>query len=190
MNHKKSSKNKAFTLIELMVATTLFTIIMLMGVGSLVTSSNSSKSAQRLRTAVDNVNFAMESIARELRTGTSYLCGSDSVDMSAEAKGDCSDGGNAIAFNPQQTGSSPVSRIAYVVKNKKIERCEVDRYHCTPVVSGDVDIENIRFIVSGSSLLDEIQPSVRVFIKGVVNASENPMPFTLQTMASQRSSEK
>ena len=76
MINLQNNAKKGFTLIELMIATTLFSIIMLMGVGSLVVSSNSAKSAQKLRVAVDNVNFAMESIARELRTGMYYTCSS------------------------------------------------------------------------------------------------------------------
>ncbi len=193
MFYKKIKINSAFTLIELMVATTLFTIIMLMGVGSLITSSNSSKNAQKLRIAVDNINFAMESMARELRTGTSYLCGTGGVSMAdINAKGDCtsSENGNAIAFTPQQTTGAP-TRVAYRLNNGKIERCENNVSSCVSLISNDVNIEKIKFVVLGSLLSpNTIQPSVKIFIRGVVNVDETPTPFILQTIASQRSSEQ
>lgn len=181
--------NKGFTLVELMVATTLFTIIMLIGIGSLVTASNSSRQAQKLRTAVDNVNFAMESMSRELRTGTYYNCGDNSVDYISIISNDCPNGGNAIAFTPQQTNGAP-SRVAYVLQSNKIQRCTSSNHTCTPIVSDDVSINKINFVVNGSNINDNIQPSVKIFISGTVNVKDSPSYFILQTIASQRSSEK
>lgn len=194
----KLKKNIGFTLIELMVATTLFTIIMLMGVGSLIVSSNSAKASQKLRTAVDNVNFAMESMSRELRTGSYFYCG-DSVNISdIHAVSDCLNGGDIIAFVPQQVSGS-ASRVSYELTRRygsnetsfTLERCEFTSSKvCTEVVSSDVNISLLEFYVKGSFLNDNIQPSVQILAKGIVNINNISTPFSLQTMSSQRSSEK
>lgn len=202
---KKKQKNKAFTLIELMVATTIFTIVMLMGVGSLVTSSNAAKSAQKLQIAVDNVNFAMESMTREIRMGTNYYC-ANSYTMSKDDKStsDCVNGG-IIAFTPQQIGSNPPSRVGYFKEPKIINgvagstltRCEyITSNICTSIVSPSVNVEGMGFYVKGSTLpandggLSHIQPSVRILMKGTISINGVGTPFALQTMASQRSAEK
>lgn len=197
----KKQKNRAFTLIELMVATTLFTIIMLMGVGSLVVSSNSAKASQKLRIAVDNVNFAMESMTRELRMGTNYECATSSVNLSNPNPTDCVLGttpGNIIAFNPQQTSGAP-GRVSYQLKPRNdaantnsLERCEMNVSPCSEIVSPDIDIKTLKFYVKGSNPADKIQPSVIILIKGEVNIKNKNITksFTLQTMTSQRSAEK
>jgi prepilin-type N-terminal cleavage/methylation domain-containing protein len=199
MIFKKIKQNKGFTLIELMVASTLFTFIMMMGVGSLVMSSNSAKSSQKLRTAVDNVNFAMESMARELRTGTLYTCETDKVTLSDSLlPKDCS-AGNIIAFKPQPTVGG-ATRIAYELQPRTdgtntdtLVRCEYTTTTtdpCPEVVSSEVDIKSLKFYVVGSTLPDKIQPSVEILIKGQIIVKGVATPFTLQTMASQRSTEK
>lgn len=198
----KKQENKGFTLIELMIATSLFTIIMLMGVGSLVVSSNSSKASQKLRITVDNVNFAMENMTRELRMGTVYECAIDSVNLAAPNPTDCllgSTPGNIIAFNPQQTSGAP-DRVSYQLRPRgdtpvtnSLERCEyLNSLSCSDIVSPDVDITTLKFYVKGSQFDDNIQPSVEILIKGVVNIKNKNIfkSFTLQTMTSQRSAEK
>ena len=205
MRINKKQKNNAlvsgFTLVELMVATTLFTIIMVMGVGSLVISSNSAKSAQKLRISVDNVNFAMESIARDLRMGTNYYCNTDdyySLTSDTPREADCKDSGNVVEFNsPVVQSTGETHRIAYF-KSKRpdgvsytLKRCELAT-GCADIVSSDVDVKELKFYVNGSSPLDKIQPMAQILIKGTVTIKNKNLTksFSLQTMASQRSAEK
>jgi len=202
MNSNNLQKNRAFTLIELMIATSLFTIIMLMGVGSLVVSSNSAKSAGKLRVAVDNVNFAMESMTRELRTGSHYYCGGV---MNDDFILDCGDGtySDIITFNPQFVEGG-VSRIGYFRDERKVngestdpktytlKRCEstADISSCPDIVSSNVNVETLKFFVKGTAYDDKIQPSVKILMSGYVKTKDGLIPFTLQSMASQRSAEQ
>lgn len=189
--------NKGFTLIELMVSTAIFTFVMTVGVGSLIVSSDSARASQKLRTAVDNVNFAIESITRELRTGTYFYCSSNTVTMSNVSEvGDCSSGGTIVAFKPQVIPGSP-DRIAYkrelradgTYTLKKIEYISPGPYTEAEVVSPDVDVQVLKFYVNGSLLNDNVQPSVKILMKGVVKLKGVDTPFYLQSLASQRSSE-
>ncbi|MFA6355036.1 MAG: type II secretion system protein [Candidatus Paceibacterota bacterium] len=196
----KRQNNKAFTLIELMIATTLFTIIMMMGVGALVVSSNAAKVSQKLRIAVDNVNFAMESMTRELRMGTHYQCETIAVNLNIVSDDDCHLGeasGNIIAFTPQQTPGAP-TRVSYQLVSrangtKSLQRCEKGVTPCPEIVSDDVDINELKFYVKGADeTTTGVQPSVIILIKGIVTVKNKNISksFTLQTMTSQRSAEK
>lgn len=190
IKNKILKMNKAFTLVELMVATTLFTIIMLMGVGSLVSSSGSARYAGKLRVAVDNVNFAVESMARELKTATKYYCTSSTYNLSDTTSVQDCNGGNLIAFVPQQTAGAAL-RVSYGISNSRIERCEyITSTTCAYLVSSDVSIQSLKFYVKGADASTTYtQPSVKMLVKGQVMVKDTPTTFSLETMASQRSSE-
>lgn len=162
----KTQKNKGFTLIELMVAISIFMMIMIMAMGAVIVASDASKKADKLRTAMDNVNFAMESMTRSIRMGTSY---------------DAS-GGN-FSFT-----SSEQKNISYKVLSKKLQRC-ISPSPCVDMVSSEVEIDKLDFTVKGVGVGGE-QPSVYIIMKGTVNMKGASYSFALQTMASQRNLEQ
>lgn len=103
LNQRKSSR--AFTLIEMLVAITLFTVIMISAVGSLIAINDANRKTQAVRSAVDNVNFALDNISRRLRTGKNYHCLSSaeavypgSYASSGFVQKDCTTPESAIAF--------------------------------------------------------------------------------------------
>ncbi len=108
---RNKNKNKGFTLIEVMVATTIFMIVMLMGVGALLVSSNSAKKSEALRSAMDNVSFAVEGMTRALRMGSNFYCAPDEgLSLPSVRNADCfPDGGTAIAFTPAEKSTSDTS---------------------------------------------------------------------------------
>lgn len=109
--------NKGFTLIEIIVAVSIFTIVMLVTMGALLTLNDSSRKAQALRTVIDNLNFAVEDMSRKIRTGDIYRCfpsdlsaGEDFIDEGENLKiaRDCpSLGGSAISLKTQEIEPAP-----------------------------------------------------------------------------------
>jgi prepilin-type N-terminal cleavage/methylation domain-containing protein len=181
---------RGFTLIEIMVATSIFMIIMLMAMGALVTTSDTAKKSQALRTAMDNVSFAMESMTRTLRMGQDYLCVNSgagvSLPLSTLTTADCdlsSSGGGAIVFKPAQHTSQDT---AFMISGSTLQRCSPG---CVDITSPEVSIEDLRFYVRGSDLDDSIQPSIYITIKGVVTIKGEDSTFAIQTSVSQRSGE-
>ena len=197
-----------FTLVEIMVATSIFMVIMLVALGSLITSSDTAKKAQALRTAMDNVNFALESMTRSLRMGSDYYCvasgSSVSLPVPAGIYNDCplsGSGGGAVVFTPADNppGSHPPGArdTAYTVVQRSdgtgtfvLRRCVSTVSPCVEdMVSSNVNIEKLIFYVNGSDPTDNIQPSIYILVKGSVSVKGVPYPFNIQTIASQRSSE-
>jgi prepilin-type N-terminal cleavage/methylation domain-containing protein len=198
----KNTKNqKGFTLIELMVATSIFMMIMLMAMGSLIVSSNAARKSQSLRLTMDNVNFAFETMTRSLRMGTNYSCvySGGSIDLSSTPQPqDCPlrDGkpGSMVAFVPAVVDiKNPPFPLAYqrvsrpTGETSTLQRC--DRDGCVDVVSSEVDVQDLRFYVDGSYPDDLIQPQVYILMRGTIVIKGEPTSFAIQTIASQRSGE-
>lgn len=187
MKIKNHQKNKGFTLIELMVATSIFIIVMLASMSSLFILLDAAKSSRALRSAMDNVSFAMDSMTRSIRMGTNYYCvtATNNIDLSnMDITNDCSstDNGTLIAFKPK---GSADNKVAYKLSGDSIERCG-EGNPCVPIISPDVKIEKLKFIVRGSNGDDNIQASVYIIMKGTVYVKGVPTSFAIQTMASQR----
>ena len=70
--HRKISKG--FSLVELIVAVGLFDIVMSLATGAYLIMISVNRQAQGLATGIDNLSFALESMARTIRTGTNYQC--------------------------------------------------------------------------------------------------------------------
>ena len=203
MNNKKITNinKKGFTLVEIMVATSIFMVIMLVAMGSLIVSSDAAKKAKALRSAMNNVNFALESMTRSLRTGTDYACiTSGGFILPLDSKADCplenGEGGIAVAFTPANFDPKNTDRptnTAFVLNeredgtSKVLQRCHNGEL-CVDLVSPEVNIERLTFFVNGSGD-DLTQPSVYILIKGSVKIKDEVTTFAVQTNVSQRSAE-
>lgn len=190
-------KQKGFTLIELMVATSIFMVVMLAATGALMVASNSAREAKALRQSMDNVNYAMDTISRSLRLGSGFYCTSTSVYLPVYTTQDCSSGGAAIVFIPANTTTPGQADTMYRLGSigattmHEIERCDKNG-NCVALTSPTVDITDLKFIVKGSgatSTGDFNQPNVFIMISGQVYVKNQNVKFFLQTLASQRNFE-
>lgn len=188
--NRATNKERGFTLVELMVATTIFVVIIISSIGSLLVLLGASKESRGLRFAMDNVNFAMESMTRSIRMGINYYCNGTPADNSST--NDCLNGGTSISFVPQANTSNP--RATYKlhsrdgsVNNYTIKRCiGTSDSSCVDIVSSDIKINTLRFYVSGSHPLDSKQAKVYILLKGTVTVKDKDSSFMIQTLASQR----
>src|SRR3989339_478463 len=106
MKHFLYTKTQpGFTIIETMIATSLFLVVMVIGVGSLLNANSISHKNTDERTVLDNVSFALEEMSRNLRTGYSYHCELNGDALVAPEKAQSCDLGYLIAF--EDTHGSP-----------------------------------------------------------------------------------
>lgn len=209
MKISQTQNNTGFTLIEIMVAMSIFMIVLLMGLGALITSSSAAKKAQAMHTALDSVNFAVESMTRYLRQGSDYYCyeGEDTPPIPAPVISygyhDCPTGGYSIVFTPaDKDGISyphpPGSRDTAYYRLTRFSAAGLDDFGIgkfspyggyADIISRNVFIDKLRFFVKGSDPNDGIQPSVTILIKGTVTVGTDKIPFSIQTMVSQRAEE-
>lgn len=98
-----SGRNGAgFTLLEMLVSVSIFTIVMTISTGAILTLNDSLQKAKLMRAAVENVSFALEGMAKKIRTGTSIVCLSSKTtnfNFDINYPKDCSPvGGKKISF--------------------------------------------------------------------------------------------
>jgi Tfp pilus assembly protein PilW len=191
--------NKGFTLIELMVATSIFMMVMLAAIGALLITSNAAKDSRSLRSAMDNVNFAMDTMTRNLRLGSDFSCASGGVPyaggsfISTSSPADCSGagGGSKIIFTKPNSNINFDSayQLASSGSQHVIEKC--DASGCNAITAPEVDITDLKFIVRGSYPYptDSTQPSVLILVQGTVTIDDKITTFSLQSLASQRTFE-
>jgi len=65
-----------FTLIEMIVSLGLFSIVITISVGALLVLIATNEQLQAEQSVMTNLSFALDSMTREIRTGTNYYCAS------------------------------------------------------------------------------------------------------------------
>ncbi len=188
----KIKKNKGFTLVEIMVATFIFMIIMLAAIGALVSTSNGAKKAKALRAAMDNVNYAMDNMSRSLRLGTNYTCisGSSASLPYSGFRFNCPSGVSTIAFTPVFHTPGQIDTSFERSLLGEIQKCtSTPSYNCVSLTAPEVEITDLQFYVNGSLDTDTEQPSVFMRLKGNVTINGDVTSFSLQNYISQRNEE-
>ena len=174
---------KGFTLIELMVSISVFTIVMVISMGTIVTVMDANRKSQTLRAVMDNLNSAMEGMTRNIRFGSNYNCVSADT---AQFVSDCVD--NSVGLGSIFITDSNGVRTKYYLSNGRIYKTVGGLDY--PVTSPDITVLSLVFRVYGSSLYssnDKIQPKVIIVVSGFSGAKPSiRTSFTLETTVSQR----
>jgi type II secretory pathway pseudopilin PulG len=199
-----------FTLVELMVSLSLFIIVVLALIGSLYTVNDASRRVQAMRTVMDNLNFAMEHMSRNIRTSEVIYCGSQLM----SSVGNCPISGNAgpgtalsmhSTLGKQQLVEYRLNRPSvdgpWVIEKRNTELIPTPsggQILNLPGVSGEwiaitspeINIEKLNFYVDGAYEGDGIQPNVIIKMEGVAAIPDGTtVPFSVQTYLSQRTPE-
>ncbi len=183
MKHIQVQFSKGFTLVELMVAVSIFALIMTISMGSVVTVFDANRKSQSLRSVMDNLNFTMEAMTRTIRFGTVYHCDASVGNLSDTR--DCPSGENSLAIR-----ASDGRRIVYKLSGGRIAR-SIDGGTDYFLTSSDVTIEKLTFRVFGSTPYSVggnlFQPQVIMIVGGFAGTKPTvKSSFTLQTTVSQR----
>lgn len=170
-------KEKGFTLIELMVAVSIFIIIMTISMGSIISIFDSNRKSQSLKTVLTNMNIAVESMSKEMRYGKNYHCGFEGTITIPQ---NCASGDTWISFL-----SSDNLQITYRLNGQTIEK-EVNDGGYIAVTAPEIVIDDLTFYTLGAGTGDTLQPKVLIKIKGHAGANKGRTEFTLETLVSQR----
>lgn len=190
MQHENGLKaNRGFTLIEIMVAVGLFSVVMTISVGSLLSLVEADRKAQALKSVMNNLNFALENISRNVRVGSNYHCStSATVPPIITNPSDCANGGVLLAFE-SSTGdpSDATDQVIYRFTNSSIEKSDDGGANFIAITAPEVTIEELAFYVVGTTRGDTDQPRVVMTVRGFAGIGDRAQTnFNLQTTISQR----
>ena len=191
--------NQGYTIVETMIAVSLFIVITTLSMGTLLNANLLHRKAQNMRSIMDNLNFVMEYISRNLRIGYNYRCfesGDEIPSSSSEMDTPRScESGWAIAF--EYTYGNPNNNddqwVYYIDGSGKIFKSTAGPYDLasfTQLTPDEVVIDTAAssFSVLGAESIatNSQQPFVTIKLVGKITYQNVDTPFALQTSVSQR----
>ncbi len=195
------SAQAGFTLVEMIVAIALFSVVMLIAVGALLALTGANRKAQALQSVMNNLNMSLDSMVRTIRMGTEYHCSNGgSGPHASDGTSDCNDGKASFSFksycNPLVCPPATPERWTYQFVAPQsgasgyIQRTK-DGTTWTRLTAPEVSIENMEFYVAGTKTTgnDKIQPKVLIVIQGIAGtdlSDKNKTEFHIQATAVQR----
>ena len=188
-----------YTIIETMIAVSLFIVIILTGMGALLNANLLHQKSQNMSSIMDNLSFMMEDMSRNLRTGSSYHCFTvgdsiPTVPSSLISNPKSCASGWAIAFESANgLESDDNDQWVYYINGGKIWKSTQGPYTNPPnfiqLTPDEVVIDNVSsFSVLGaeSPSADKQQPFVSIRLVGSITYKNVVTPFSIQTSMSQR----
>ncbi len=203
-NKTRPRRARGFTLIELLVAVGLFSTVMAMSAGIILSIVGGNKKAQQINAVANNLNFAVESLVRDLKTGYDYYC-TDTLNqvkvrgIDATGRGCVAGVHDTIQFvstitgnervvsyryaNDSTTGTGYLAKRVCSILGTAVQDCS----NYTRVTSPDIDLKEVSFYVKAPKEGDDDQPGVLIVIRGTSRLERNvASDFHIQTYVSQR----
>jgi len=198
-----SHKQTGFTLIEMIVSLAVFSFVITMSVGALLVLVATNGQLQNEQSVMTNLSFAIDSMTREIRTGTLYFCASaanrnsaisgsgsggiqmfrDNNNMDTEidtTTRDCHEGrtSNVQGISFIESGSSittdAAERIVYFYDASDEKLYRrISGQPAQSIVSSGIRITNAEFFVTGSSPLDGTGDYVQPTVTVFVEAEDS-----------------
>ncbi|HMP67537.1 MAG TPA: prepilin-type N-terminal cleavage/methylation domain-containing protein [Candidatus Paceibacterota bacterium] len=166
---KNFSDNAGFTLIEMLVSIALFTIVIVISVSSIITTIDVNRKSQSLTTVMTDLNFALESMTRTIKTATKVTVSNGEYTF-RDQRGDF---------------------VRYVHVGQAIQRCTSSGQteQCIQMTSTQTEIDNfsltaIPAVFSGQSYS---QPRFLMNVSGVARVGPNiSSDYNIQTTVTPR----
>lgn len=197
-----AQKNNGFTLIETLISLALFSVVLVISGGVIVSVIDLNKKNQTVSAVVNNLNYSIDSMVRDIKTGYLYKCDYNSAMTIDALKADTSkrEGACTQSLTLVSTISGTDMVVKYEFKNPVGANGYIEKTIYKDAVANiysitdknNVKIDTVTFAVKNPDALDveggsHGQPSVFVVIKGTAgNDQIEASKFYVQTYISQR----
>ncbi len=191
--HVRTS-GKGFTLVEMIVATALFAVVMLVSVGALLSLVGASRKVQSLQSVMDNLNISLDGMERAIRMGSNFHCGGGNNQLTQDCSSSSDNPANHYVFAFEPYGNTPSDQpwvYSYDPVTKRLYKSENGALPIA-ITAPEVTIDSLQFYVVGSTRgcttnpCDVVQPKVVILIKGTAGADKAKTSFHVQVTAVQR----
>lgn len=178
------SAEKGFTVVELIVAFGLFAIVLSIVTGTFIKSLRTQQQITAFIAANSNASLTIEQIAREIRTGQDFC-----VDPNAVCELDNGDIYNDIVFTNARGQQVKYSLAERTIGSNVIQSImrSVDGGQAIPVTADNVNIQRLKFYLSGQETADGQNPKITIVLgAGSPSISFADLLINLQTTISSR----
>lgn len=169
---------RAFTLVELLVATAVFAVIMVGLVGAYLTLLVGSAKVRSQQELLDSLHAALQHLERLAAQAEVVACGNNLPASYLPAQHEpCPTGGNTLVLVLNKTEGKTV---AFRFANNSLERTVAGGY--APLISPRVQVTSGQFIIGGGS--QKIAPRVTMTVEGLIAAGSprrSASPFAIQS---------
>ncbi len=173
------NKQAGFTLVEMLVAVAIFVIVAMVVTSVFITLANANRKAQSIRLVMDNLNFAIDSVALKMREATNYDC----------VLGDDVDSCDNVSFITADSDS-----ICYYLKDDEVGGKTIGRIFTsttcsggTPITAEQVDITDFMVLIDRPTIPTGAgRARATLLIKGVAGSGKTASSFNIQTTVSER----
>lgn len=205
LNAPSAQEARGFTLVEMLVAVSLFAVVMTISVGSLLSLVDANRKAQGLQSVMNNLNVALDGMVRSIRMGTTYRCddANETNPTILSTRDNCISGGELLAFEAFGNSTTDTSdQWVYWVENNRLYRSTDARATQLALTAPEVKIDSFKVFVTGAKEVlnadgDTVQPKVLFSIQGTAGAQGSAFSvigtakkiqttFNIQAVASQR----
>ncbi len=195
MKMKIPKPNSGFTIIETMIAISLFTIIILAGMGALLNANAMHRKSQDMRSVMDSLSFVMEDMSRNLRVGYNYHCLTTTppvLSSGAATPLSCSTGGGILFESSTGDPDDDADQWMYYISGERLYKSTTGAYagfQAVQLTPDEVAVDlSSGFSVLGAEPTDTQQPFVIIRLSGRITNPRNNVvsPFVLETAVSQR----
>lgn len=176
----RKNPSRGYTLLELIVSVGVFAMVMLAATGAYLSLIRLDRHARAVNDVANNLSFAVDSMARSIRTGTGYKCNNNSGSPNCTATP-----GTSFGFNDSE---SPARAVVYSVSNGQL-MASFNGGTAIPLTDPRVQVTGLSFYVRGVGTGDGIQPQVTFSIRGIMSTgtlANASTTFAIQGGATQR----
>lgn len=187
MKYLSNSQNKkGFTLIEVIISLSIFIIVMTVSAGAVLSIVDGNRKTKAIKSVMDNLSFALETVSRNARVGTNFACDLEGLVTTA-----CPTESAAFSFLDSYDTNTPKRRIGYqfatVDGGQTYQLFQyINGQNAVALTSPETNISRGRFYIYLASGALRTQPRVIIAMKGTSGMRKLQTDFLLQTSVTQR----
>ena len=173
-------KSKGYTLIELLIAVLIFSLISGAAFGVFALAIRVQKYSLASQQLLDQASYAMEYMGRATRMARKN-------DGTCPTIGDTNYGGNGVKTQLKfRSYSSERGCQEFSLEDGQLKTNDGVIGSLTPLISDDFEVTSLNFNISGDQPGDNSQPKVTIYME-IKGKNMNPLPgIKIQTTVSQR----
>lgn len=189
----KNNNSDAFTLVEMVVAMTLFVAVIVTVMSIFLRSVQTERGVAGQSATIANVSLAVEEIAREMRTASNFEVPQGGTYVPLNSLTDCQTQYQSITFT-YANGFGATTTASYglqanpTTNNNQIMQT-VNNGQPLPMTPAGTNIAKLNFIVTNKCGGRLFPPRITIAVRGTNPANEAfgfIAPFNLETTVSQR----